>query len=416
MLHCIRRWSLLFVCVVVAVAGHAGPASIERVKNPVPGSYVVVLSSDTPSRDHAPRLSERVGARVRHVYDLVMNGFSIQATEQQALALAKLPEVVRVSETGRSAPAEVLYSPPVGMDRIDQRDLPLNGQYSYYPYSTPTNIYILDTGIDPHPQLGSRVVTNINFARDIFNNNFVDPSDYTDNGLPLNSYYHGTGSAVAAAGSRGIAYWAKVHNIRVCSAASEGGCFGDDIVAGLNYILQLRSAAPSELHIGNASFSGNDSSLAGPFTASINAGMAWTFAAGNGYDGQTGADACGFYPASVAASHSGALSVGAAHPETDVIEGYSNQGPCVEIFAPGQSEAGYMIGSQEYRSSGTSIAAPIAAGVFAIRWANSPASTPGEIEGLIKGVATPGVLTNIWPTSPNLLLYSHLPRRRPSGS
>jgi subtilisin family serine protease len=166
------------------------------------------------------------------------------------------------------------------------------------------------------------------------------------------------------------------------------------------------------LHIGNASFAGNDVRLQSPFVQSLNAGVAWVFAAGNG-NGQYGADACTFYPASLAASHSGAMSAGASDPATDVVEVYSNFGPCVEIFAPGQGDFGHPDGFPSY---GTSIAAPHVTGVFALRWANSPTSTAGEIEGLIKGMATPDTLTNVPAGTPNLLLYSLLPRRRPSGS
>jgi subtilisin family serine protease len=73
-------------------------------------------------------------------------------------------------------------------------------------------------------------------------------------------------------------------------------------------------------------------------------------------------------------------------------------------------------GDPDTVAGGTSAAAPHVAGVFAIRWAASTTSSSGEIEGLVKGLATTGVLTNIWSTSNNLLLHSLRPKRRSVGS
>ena len=394
----------------LALTGFALAAPpIKRARNPVPNAYIVTLSDDVRAVENAEVLSRRVGATTRHVYDVVMNGFSINATEQQVEALARMPGVVEVSEVGQSFPTDIMYAPPKGLDRIDQRELPLSGSYSFSMYTTATNIYILDTGIDPHPDFGTRLVTNKNFARDA--NGVLDPANYTDYGQPIGDRYHGTAAAVIAAGDpHGIARWAKIHNIKVCGGTGTPNCFTDDVIAGVNYVTQQRNARPAELHIANASFSGHDSSFVTPFNNSITAGVAWSFSAGNG-DGQVGQDACDFYPAAIAAQRSGALSVGASHAATDVIEVYSNQGPCVEIFGPDQTEWGSPIGSV---MSGTSASAPHVAGVIAARWANSPTSSAGEIEGLIKGIATPDVLTGIWPNTPNLLLHSVLRKRRPS--
>lgn len=403
-----RSHLIVLAILTLAGAAFAAPPAIKRARNPASNAYIITLDAKVPAVDNAEILARRVGATLGHVYDVVMNGFSIRGTEQQALALLNMPGVVEVSEVGQSYPADVMYNPPKGLDRIDQRDLPLSGSFSFSTYTTPTNIYVVDTGIDPHPDFGTRLVANKNFARNP-STGVLDPNDYTDYGLPLGDTFHGTASAVIAAGDpHGIARWAKIYNVRVCSAQT---CFGDDVIAGVNYVTQQRNARPSELHVANASFSGNDSGMMTAFVNSIDAGVAWSFAAGNGYDRQNGADACDFYPASIAASKSGAISVGASLATTDAIEIYSNQGPCVEIFGPDQTE---WASPKGFVASGTSASAPHVAGVLAARWANSPTSTAAEIEGVIKGIATPGVLTNIWPTSPNLLLYSVLPRRRPS--
>ena len=397
------------LCCFGATAPHlsAVPGVINRVHNPAPNAYIIELEADTPATSNAETLSHRAGAKLGFVYDTVMNGFSIRGTEQQAIALTRMPGVASVTEVRKLQRAAVQYSPSKGLDRIDQRTLPLSGSYTYTIYTAPTNVYIVDTGVNPHPDFGNRLVTNVNFART--SSGVVDPNDYTENGLPLNDVFHGTASAVVAAGTQyGIARWAKIHNVRVCDF---GACWDDSIIAGVNFVQQKRNAAPSEVHVANASFvgAGGPSNSDNAIFNSVNQGMAWILSAGNVHE-----DACGFYPASMAATRSGAMSVGAANPSTDAVEPFSNQGPCVEIFAPGRTLWGHPLGATR-EATGTSISAPFVTGVFAVRWANSPTSSAAEIEGVIKGVGTGGVLTNIWANSPNLLLYSVLPRRPAVG-
>lgn len=404
------RSGLLCSVMLFAQLSGASPATIRRVANPALESYIVELNPDTRATDNATLFSQRAGARVEHVYDAAMNGFSIRGTEQQALAIARMQGVVSVTEVSFGRPTDVMFNAPQGLDRIDQRALPLDGTFTFSTYATPTNIYIVDTGVDPHPDFGNRLVTNKNF---VSVGGSVDASDWTDNGRPEGDYFHGTPAAVVAAGSpHGIARWAKIHNVRVCSSTL---CRSADVIAGVDFVTAQRNLRPSELHIANASFTMYaDANPDAAFINSMNAGVAWVFAAGNGWNNQTGNDACQFHPAMLAATKSGSMAVGAAFPDNDVVELYSNQGPCVEIFAPGQVLWGHPI-HPDWRASGTSIAAPHVTGVFAARWANSPTSSAAEIEGLVKGIGTAGVLTGIWPTSPNLLLHSVLPRRRPSG-
>jgi subtilisin family serine protease len=383
-------------------------APLHKVNNPVPGRYIVTLKSDTPANSHAESLARSAGAELGHVFHIVLNGFAIVGTEQKALALTKLPGVEAVWEVPVARPTDTQFGAADGPDRIDQRNLPLNDTFVFSMYSTPTTIYMVDTGIDPRAEFGDRLTKNINFHRDA--NGIRDPNNYTDYGLPLDDFYHGTsGAVIAAGGQNGIARFAKLANVRVCHSL----CAADDILAGIDWVTQQRQANPSELHIANASYTGKYLSYPptdAAYQASINAGVAWVFGAGNG-DGVVGEDACQYYPARLAAQYSGAMSVGAASPNTDRVFNYSNQGPCVDIFAPGSTDWGIP----NRTASGTSIAAPHVTGVFAVRWANAPTVTAGEIEGVIKGVGTPGVLSNVWATSPNLLLYSLLPRRRAVG-
>lgn len=403
-------WSVLMILITPLLSA----APLHRVPGAVPGRYIVTLDVEHPSTTHAEGLSRSAGAILVHTFETVLNGFSIRATEQRALALAKMPGVEAVWEVPALSADDVQSNPADGLDRIDQHDLPPDDSYTYYLYSTPTTMYIVDTGMDPRPlEFGSRVAANVNFYTNA--SGVRDPNDYTDGGLPVDNSWHGTATAVVGAGANhGVARFVKIANVRVLKDASGGSW--DDVVAGVNWVTQQRNARPAELHVANFSgganygtaYSGYPPAITA-FTASIHAGVAWIFSAGNDQR-----DGCTHFPGWMGSRYSGAISVGAADPLNDEVFFYSNQGPCVEIYAPSRVQWGDTINLS--RATGTSAAAPHAAGVFAMRWANAPASSTGEIEGLIKGVATPDKLTKIWATSNNLLLYSLLPRRRPSGS
>lgn len=219
-----------------AASLHAAP--LHKVSGATPDGYIVTLSADTPAARYADSLTRSAGARLVHVYDIVLNGFSVRATEQQALALTKLPGVLSVTQTRYLTPTEVRSPSVDGPDRIDQRALDLDDSYTFTMYTAPTTIYLLDTGVDPRAEFGNRI-TNINFFTNT--SGVRDPTDYTDNGLPLDDLYHGTPSAVIAAGGvNGIAPFAKIANVRVCDFST---CRSDDIVAGVKRIAAMPADA-----------------------------------------------------------------------------------------------------------------------------------------------------------------------------
>jgi subtilisin family serine protease len=409
------RMKLCLVVSVFLAAPVFAAAPFNKVPNALPGRYIAVLDADSPAAEHAQSMTRAANVSALHVYSHVLNGFSFSGTEQKALILSKLPGVSSVWEVPVSRETDTQVGVPDGIDRIDQRALPLNDTYTYTMYTTPVTIYIVDSGMDPRAEFGNRVISNINFS---YNQNSSgqwvrDPNDYTDHGLPLNDFWHGTATAVVAAGAQnGVARFAKIANVRVLNSNGSGSA--DDIIAGINYVTQQRAARPAEKHVANASYTANFGTYVYPpfdtaYANSINSGVAWVFAAGN-----DNADACNYYPARLSVQHSGAMTVGASVPTTDAVASYSNQGTCVDIFAPAGVAWGDPGGTV---AGGTSAAAPHVSGVFAIRWANAPTVNSSEIEGLIKGVGTAGALTsNVWPSSPNLLLYSLLPKRRAVGS
>lgn len=399
------RSIISMIAVVVCTVSAEAAAPFHPVSTSSPGRYLVILK---PNVQPASSSALSVPGRVVHVYSTVLNGFSVQTTEAAVMTLTSNPDVDSIWEVPIVRPTETQIGAPTGLDRMDQRALPLDRTFSYAQPSSPVTIYIADTGVDPRLRFENRLVTSINFTSDANGN--VDPSDYTDGGVPLNDVWHGTSTAVIAGGvDYGVARTAKLVNVRVLRPNT--GTW-DDIVAGIQWITEQANARPSEHHVANASFAGLGyyAPAETVLRNSIAAGVAWIFAAGN-----SNADACDYFPAKLGRQISGAVTVGSFDPENDEVLSDSNQGRCVEIFAPSRVAWGTQPETDGTVAGGTSAAAPHVAGAFAVRWAESPGSSAAEVEGIIKGTATTGALRGLISTSPDLMLYLAPPRRRPSG-
>jgi len=108
----------------------------------------------------------------RKVYGYAINGFSAQMSEEQALNLSRDPRVRFVEEDSIVEASVTQNNPPWGLDRIGQRDLPLNHAYSYTNTGSGVNVYIIDTGIRrTHTQFGGRASASFDAVGDGQNTN-----------------------------------------------------------------------------------------------------------------------------------------------------------------------------------------------------------------------------------------------------
>jgi PKD repeat protein len=133
---------------------------------------------------------------------------------------------------------------------------------------------------------------------------------------------------------------------------------------------------------------------------SINAGVSYTIAAGN-----SNLDACTVSPASTPA----AITV-AASDSNDQRASFSNLGTCVDLFGPGVAIKSTWNTSNTATMilSGTSMAAPHAAGVVALYLQTHPTATPANVRYALASTATAGVIGNPGIGTPNLLLFTGL--------
>lgn len=407
-----RRASTAVLAAVVLLLGLAGRASAAPPPPPgirgagstsaIPGSYLVKL------RDSAAARAGGIAARARslvdghkgtlgYLYDSAVHGFSAAMSEQEAVRLAADPDVEYVEQDQLLQLADTQDSPPAwGLDRVDQRALPLDSSYSFDPPATTVTAYVIDTGIrKTHTDFGGRASWGWNFHDD----NAIADDCYTD--AAGNPVGHGTHVAGTVGGTTyGVAK--RVNLVAVKVFGCSGGAATRDVLAAVNWVT-AHAVKPAAVNMSIAlrctPCDQDDLDMVSTaITISINSGLPYSIAAGNDND-----NACNGLYARVPQ----AITVGATDIN-DARASYSNWGPCINIFAPGGDQPAPVptpgILSLNRNSdtatltmSGTSMAAPHVAGAIALilgrpGWA---AKTPGEItDELVNHMATNGMVTD----------------------
>ncbi|WAZ24211.1 S8 family peptidase [Streptomyces cinnabarinus] len=348
----------------------------------VSGSYLVTLKGGTQAPSAAGRgLAETYGAKISHTYGTVLNGYAITASERQAERLAADPRVASVVQDTRVTLEHTQKNPPSwGLDRVDQRNLPLNQSYTW-PDSAGAGVtvYVIDTGVRiSHKDFGGRARHGWDFVGG-------DKSAGDGNG-------HGTHVAGTVAGSKyGVAKRAKVVSVRVLDNAGAGTTA--QAIAGIDWVTRnARKPAVANLSLGGS----YNAQLNAAVHNSIASGVTYTVAAGN-----DGLPAALYSPASVGP----ALTVGATD-RGDARAGFSNYGSALDLFAPGVAitSTSYASDSAKATYSGTSMAAPHAAGAAALYLADRRTATPAQVTKALRAKAASGKVSGRGLGSPNKLL------------
>ena len=371
-------------------------ADFRHTEKPIDGQYIVVLKDDVARLAHensiasanlpevaqvAHGMARRHGARLERSFSHALRGFVVQADDRALVRLLTDERVAYVEEDGIVSISQTTQTNATwGLDRVDQRDLPLNGTYTYDTTASNVYTYIVDTGVRPsHTDFGNRVLTGFTAINDGRGSNDC-------NG-------HGTHVAGTVAGSTwGVAKAARIVPVRVLNCQGSGTNSG--VIAGMDWVAANHiKPAVANMSLGGGASTATDNAV----TNMRNAGVTVVVAAGN-----ENQNACNVSP-----GRSGdAITVGST-TNTDARSNFSNWGSCVDIFAPGSSITApwHTSNTATNTISGTSMAAPHVAGIAALFLANNPNATPAQVESAVYSNGSTGKLSGL-NGSPNLLAYS----------
>jgi subtilisin family serine protease len=369
------------------VSSQGEKGQLHRKANRIENSYIVVLDDSVVGErgrfSIAPYLASDMATtyrgQLKHVYQHAINGFAIEMSEADAERLSQDFRVKFVEEDGVVTADVTQTNPPWGLDRIDQRNRPLSGTYTYNFTGAGVRVYVIDTGIrTAHTQFGGRASA----VFDAFGGNGQD------------CHGHGTHVAGTVGGSTyGVAKSSLLRAVRVLNCSGSGSNSG--VIAGVDWV-RNNHIAPA---VANMSLGGGASSALDTAVNNLsNAGVAIAVAAGN-----SNANACNSSPARAA----NAITVGST-TSTDARSSFSNFGTCLDLFAPGSGILSAWATSNTATAtlSGTSMASPHVAGVAALYKQANPSASAATVRNAIVNNATTNVVTNAGTGSPNRLLYS----------
>ena len=366
------------------------PAPFYRVADSAADRYIVTLrpgwaegladSSPGGVEAELTDLADGYGASDVLAYAATRQ-FSCSLTAEQLKRLRADDRVLFVEQDGvkRVTPLAGTGAESWGLDRIDQRDLPLDGDFDPDGSGFAVHAYVIDTGVDrDHPEFDGRLGEAFS--------SFGDSRDDDDG--------HGTHVAGTVGGATfGVARQVIVHPVRVLR---NGQGSDSSVIKGIDWAT-AHAEANGWPAVANMSLGGDTSrSLDTAVCRSLAAGVTHVVAAGNDRD-----LACSKSPAHVKQ----AITVGASD-RRDRTASFSNQGECVDVFAPGVDIRSAWSGGGRRTISGTSMASPHVAGVAALILERRPAATAAEIKSELLANSTPGVVRDLRRDTTDRLVYA----------
>ncbi|HEX6291561.1 MAG TPA: S8 family peptidase [Herpetosiphonaceae bacterium] len=380
----------LFACVFLAIGAltanslAAAPAKMLPASSgkPIPDQYIVVLKDGASPRSVAAVAS----VRPKHVYESALNGFAAALNAGQLAALQRHPSVDYIEQDREFtiAATQTVGAGQWGLDRIDQRALPLNGSYSYTATGAGVTAYIISTGILPsHADFGGRAA----IAFDAYGGSGTDCNGW---GTHLAGVVGGT--------TYGVAKSVNLRGVRVLNCSYYGDVTGTyaALITGLDWV-SANAVRPAAAVVVSAA-SASSSAVYDALTRMLASGIFVTVPAGD-----SGGDAC----SGTLASHSGVYTA-TASDRNDYRPAFANYGSCVDIYAPGVSITSAWNNGGTSSFTSTIVSAGHVLGCVAKYKSAYGEAAPSTIATWLNSNATTGAIRNNLLPTPNRLLYCPL--------
>ena len=380
-----KLWTVLIGAVGLLLAVSL-PADAGASSDADRADYIIVFSGRANFGLEQAAIAS-AGGQVFFTYESALNGVAVSLPKAALNGLKNRPDIASIELDGPVTTQDTQTGATWGLDRIDQRALPLNSSYQYNfagLYGTSAvDAYIIDTGIlSSHVEFTGRVRAGYSSIKDRYGT-----EDCNGHGTHVSGTVGGT--------TYGVAKKVRLTPVRVLDCKGSGSWSG--VLAGIDWVVSNHQAGVPA--VANMSLGGGVSSAVDTAVSNMIAdGVVVAVAAGN-----SNADACASSPARVP----GAITVGAT-TSSDARSSFSNYGTCVDIFAPGNSITSAWNRSKTSTNtiSGTSMASPHAAGVAALLLSENQTLSVQSVVDLMMSRATNGVVVGAGTGSPNRLLYS----------